>query len=302
MHLGSRRKTLTVHKETRSPRASRRRSAPPSPRSSHRFRGFPRRRPRAYSGAAAAAGSLHDADAATIILSLLLAQDGVEGPPHVFEGKHGYLHANSDDADASLYDDLGERYRLLEVGVKPYPPCRSAHAYVDAAGNSRVALDTIAGVEIVASELCVDQTEKFTPVTLLDRQMSTPYAAAAGILYDRPTLDRYDPADAAILALAGRTRMSVDPALPRTSRHATVRVQFQDGPAYEGSQAMPSGEPETTPTASEIDAKFIELASRTITSASARDLAALLRSERWHSDVRIVTDALTRATNHALAR
>lgn len=77
---------------------------------------------------------LHPARAAADgIEAAFLAKAGMTGPEHIFDAKDGgLLYAMSDGGDVSkLSQGLGEVYEILNMDMKPYPCCRSAHCAID---------------------------------------------------------------------------------------------------------------------------------------------------------------------------
>jgi 2-methylcitrate dehydratase PrpD len=67
------------------------------------------------------------------VLAAHLAADGVTGPVRFLEGDAGLFAVQERGefrADA-LLDDLGQRWRISEVGPKLYPSCRCAHTAID---------------------------------------------------------------------------------------------------------------------------------------------------------------------------
>ncbi|MFH1125092.1 MAG: MmgE/PrpD family protein, partial [Pseudomonadota bacterium] len=67
------------------------------------------------------------------IRSATLARLGLTGPPTVLEGKKGFCRAFSDTFRLeSLTEGLGEEFRILQTGLKPYCCCAGQHAALDA--------------------------------------------------------------------------------------------------------------------------------------------------------------------------
>jgi 2-methylcitrate dehydratase PrpD len=62
-----------------------------------------------------------------------MAAAGIVGAPHFFAGIYGIsaLHAGGKADIAPLLGDLGERFLIIDAGVKAYPSCRSTHPSID---------------------------------------------------------------------------------------------------------------------------------------------------------------------------
>ena len=63
----------------------------------------------------------------------LLARAGVTGAPHFLTGTYGQqaLFAGGGGEFEPVFGDLGRRFSIAEVSVKPYPCCRSTHPSID---------------------------------------------------------------------------------------------------------------------------------------------------------------------------
>jgi 2-methylcitrate dehydratase PrpD len=120
-----------------------------------------------------------------------LARAGLTGPPTVFEGGFGLLHAFcGDQADPdALVDELGDRWRLPEVCFKPYPCNHFTHAGIDAALRLRargVRPDDIADLELGAPAAALRTIGyppelKSRPESGYHAAFSGPYTVAAAL-------------------------------------------------------------------------------------------------------------------------
>ena len=93
------------------------------------------------------------------IVAASLAAAGMTGPESVFEGRDGLLRAYGLPEAArleALAADLGERWEVTRISIKPYPCCHFAHAFVDCAGAlvaGGVRADEIERIECVVPEI-----------------------------------------------------------------------------------------------------------------------------------------------------
>jgi 2-methylcitrate dehydratase PrpD len=68
------------------------------------------------------------------LFAVKLASAGVVGSIQAFEGEHGVLKEFTDTPHPDrLTAGLGERWDLLDMGIKPYPANRATHGAIDAA-------------------------------------------------------------------------------------------------------------------------------------------------------------------------
>jgi 2-methylcitrate dehydratase PrpD len=195
------------------------------------------------------------------VLAALLAQRGVTGATSPLEGKFGYYRVYcADDYDrAAVLKELGERYTVGDVSIKPYPCCKFTHTAIAAALAARQdPRFDVAAVERVIVH--VDNQEYFNvvcdpieakrrPTTSVEAQFSLPYTVAVALLTGTITLGDFEPSAIELperTALAGlvepdlgephfTTRM-----LPTPSR---VEVVLRDGTVIEGRRDVAPGHP-----------------------------------------------------------
>jgi len=204
------------------------------------------------------------------LLSVEMARRGVTGPPEIFDSVPGYFPAFAgDEYDSSrLVDGLGERWAALHTYVKPYPCCRHVHGPIDcvlaALDADQLHVPAIEWVEVTTYEVA-SQHAKTEVGTVLDAQMSIPYAVAVTLLRGRPGLREFTPEawrDPRVRDLTGRVSVRSDEVL--TSRYpaerpAEVLIRQRGGPALRFAVAQPLGEPSNPMTDDQLGAKFTTL-------------------------------------------
>lgn len=238
------------------------------------------------------------------IISVELAEAGVTGPRPILEAPHGYVEAFADGGfDAgTLLDGLGERWVVLDSYVKPYPSCRHLHGPIDAVRALRAA-HGITAAEVARADVAtytVAAHHASTEVaSLLDAQMSIPFAVATALMHDEVGLTEFGAgarADTGLLDLVGRVHVRADeqadadyPAL----RTAVVTLTLHDGRVLTERVPLPYGEPGNPVTDEELTAKLVRLAGPVI----GHDAAAALAQRLWafeSLDVVADTDVLCR--------
>ena len=197
-----------------------------------------------------------------------LAKAGMTGPEHIFEAKDGgLLTAMSDGGDLKkLSAGLGTVYEILNMDMKPYPCCRSAHGVIDAAFEIRKELLKKADLErtslekqiadirqvqietyLVGYKQCAVSEGCLNPKTTLDAKFSTPYAAAAALLYGKISMKEFE-----LEVVEGTEiqrllhKVHVEPADEFTKQYpkhwgCRMKVLQQDGTGYEKEIRDPSG-------------------------------------------------------------
>lgn len=242
----------------------------------------------AFLGKSAEVKRVHPGKAARdAIASVELAAAGVTGPRSILETPHGYVDAFAAGGfDAGvLLGGLGREWVVLDSYVKPYPSCRHLHGPLDAVLALRaeygIGLDDIAGATVrtytVASHHAATVVD-----SLLDAQMSIPFALATALAHDEVGLTEFGERarrDPRIRDFATRVEVVADEQADREYprlRPATVELRCRDGRVLAHRVEIPYGEPGNPVTDAEMTAKFVRLAGPVLGAGVAADLAAEL--------------------------
>jgi 2-methylcitrate dehydratase PrpD len=204
-----------------------------------------------------------------------LAMGGLTGPPTVLEGRFGFLQAYCGDRfDLSqLVDNLGERWEVARLFIKPYPCNHFTHAGIDAARELRrrgVRPGDLKEVEVgVATPtlrtIAEPSDQKGRPSDGYAARFSGPFTFALALrggsglgLY----LDDFTDAtveDPELLELAARLRFVSDPTCDDIFPHqfpAIVRARTTDGKNHEIRVLVNRGGPEDPLSDDEVAQKF----------------------------------------------
>ncbi|HSP95715.1 MAG TPA: MmgE/PrpD family protein [Candidatus Dormibacteraeota bacterium] len=196
------------------------------------------------------------------VTATALAAAGFSGPRATLEGRFGlyrsHLGAGEWDVDG-VTRDLGRRWHLLDIALKPYPCCHMTHAFIDAAAALRggrggspapLVADDLEAIEchIHPREMpvvCEPVAHKQTPQTDYDAKFSLPYTVASMFVRGHVDLDDFTPAaiaDRAVLGLARRVTCLPDPAAdyPRCFP-GRLRVRLRDGRVFEHDEPVNRG-------------------------------------------------------------
>jgi len=156
------------------------------------------------------------------VTAALLAAGGATGAARALEGEAGLARAfTGGDLPAAATLDLGERFRITEAVFKPYPVCNITQAPVALA--ARAAAEGIEPARATSIRLFLNPDDRVYPGTLgtppFDARatalMSAAFCVAAGLVHGTVTLAVLDAADdPRLAALAARTVVEADPALP----------------------------------------------------------------------------------------
>lgn len=239
----------------------------------------------AFLGQAAEVKRMHPGKAARdAVASVELAVAGLTGPRAIIEARHGYVEAFAADGfDVErLLGGLGERWVMLDSYVKPYPSCRHLHGPIDAVLALKKTGVTAADVESVdVATYTVASHHASTDVSsLLDAQMSIPFAIATSLVNDEVGLTEFDEAarsDARTLELVERVKVRADEQADAdypTLRTAVVTLRLTDGREVSERVPVPYGEPGNPVSDDEMTAKMVRLCAPVIGADAARSLVS----------------------------
>jgi 2-methylcitrate dehydratase PrpD len=254
---------------------------------------------------------LHPGWAATAgITAAALAQQDFIGAKNVYEGRFGlyasHLQERFDRSDLALATaQLGERWELLNVAVKPFPACHFTHACADAAIALRrdQGLDPGAVREIrtlvpaeVVTTVCEPAASKRRPANAYDAQFSMPYIVASALRQGRFSLAELTDeaiADPETLALAERVRYEIDPQSGFPDYYSgELVVATSDGRVLRHREAQNRGCSDRPLSEPEILLKFEANCQGTVAEPRARLVADHILSLHRAADMRDVADSL----------
>ena len=210
------------------------------------------------------------------ITAALLARGGFVGARTIYEGADGLFRAHTStrfsEVDlAALTHDLGSRWLIEEVAIKPFPICHLLHACADAALAIRRKHDL--KPEDIASVRALLHPEVFhyvaepaemrkRPTTDYMAKFSVQYVVAACLLRGRfgfEELEQEALEDPAILELAQRVSHEADPqsAFPKYFSGGVV-VRTRDGRDLVHMEKVNRGAGDRALSADDIIAKFTD--------------------------------------------
>jgi 2-methylcitrate dehydratase PrpD len=202
------------------------------------------------------------------VVAAKLAQKGYSGNASTLEAPVGFMETFGAGApfDLSPLDQLGTVYDMEQgLRYKAYPCGGLAHTAIDAALALRqeheIAPDAVEHVDAQVTSYTARRIIYGIPETELQAKFSIPYLLARSIYDGPPTIDAFTDeaiAEPAVLALAGRISMEVDPSFDNASggRPARVTVRLKDGRSLARQVDFPKGNPESPFSPDELRAKF----------------------------------------------
>lgn len=220
-----------------------------------------------------------------------LARQGFSAEQRALTGDSGFYdrYCGPDDIDRDAIPTPGEPLGVVTEGVntKLYPACGATHSSIAAvrtlAGTHEI---TPADVERIAVEIAPfgrDALQYSTPSTGQEAKFSLEYCVAAALVRDRIGLGAFDPAavtDSSVRSLLERVEVSYDGSLAYNDHRSSVTVTTVDGRQSTETVPHPPGTGANPITADELEGKFRECATRTVSESTAGTLVRSLRELR----------------------
>jgi 2-methylcitrate dehydratase PrpD len=246
------------------------------------------------------------------VVAARLAATGFSGPRAVLDGRFGFYRSHLGDGGYDLdvvTRDLGRRWHMRDIALKPYPACHMTHAFIDCAAGLR----TEAGVTPAAIAalqcfihprempiVCEPRAAKLVPQTDYDAKFSLPYTVACMLVRGHVDLDDFTPtaiADRTVLALAQRVECVPDPQAdyPRTFP-GRLRMTLRDGRVLERDEPLNRGSAERPLSDDDVAAKFRRNAACTLPAGQIEALATAVDRLDSAPSVRQLATALRPST------
>jgi len=224
------------------------------------------------------------------VFAARLARAGLTAATRPLEGEAGYynLYWGGRCDRNHILDDLGSRFHIAGISIKPYPCCKCIHNSMTAADLIRqeapFLANEIARVEVVVPSreyyytVSHPQDRKQRPVNLVESQFSLPYAVALTLARGLPSLPTYHAglSDPDVMGLATRVE-SVLREGETIPAPATVTVEFHDRPAITKQVSLSLGHPDLPMSWSQVEEKFSQ-----VVAFGERPLSASMRDQIAH--------------------
>ena len=201
----------------------------------------------------------------------LLARKGFTGPREILEGDYGFCKVFTDRPEAidwsKIVDDLGEKYVVEEVSVKPSPACGVLHSVVDCIkmidAERRIEEDEVKEILVSGHENLVHVHNVYEPKSILSAQYSLPFTvglAVEGRIDDMNVyLDESILANKKVLKCASKVKSRMDEEIQQAYPErfgGKVSIRFKDGQTIEKKVANPKGSYDNPFSQKELETKF----------------------------------------------
>jgi 2-methylcitrate dehydratase PrpD len=228
------------------------------------------------------------------VTAALAASEGVTGSLDVLEGDSGYGRAmgggDGPDWERSLAT-LGKDFHITRMTFKNHACCGHVFAAIDGAlalqQQMRVLAPDIERVSIGTYKAALDVAHHESPRTAAEARFSLKYTVASALTHGSVRLAAFEPSrlgDPVTRELMLRIDVAIDPELDAAfpaQRAARIAIETRDGRRGEHLQPTRKGDPEAPLSDTELEHKYLELASPVLGEDRARELLARLwRLER----------------------
>lgn len=235
----------------------------------------------------------HAADAGHVAVALALG--GVQGPADIFEGEVGLGKAMSRNVDWQPILHGRDAFNITRTTIKNHGCCGHVFAALDGLlalrQEFRITPDTIDTIEIGGYSATVDVTGNYHADTPGAAKFCLPFILASGLVHGNIRLDAYseerlrDPQVRAVMPrISVKLDKEVDALFPR-QRAASVWVTMKDGTLLHHFQPHRIGDPDLPLSDRQLEDKFFELVTSTISSQQATKLLHLLWSIEAETDL-----------------
>jgi 2-methylcitrate dehydratase PrpD len=240
------------------------------------------------------------------LVAARFAQCGFSGPRAVLDGRFGLYrsHLGGEWNLEPLTRDLGERWEMLDIALKPYPCCHFNHAFIDCAARATRSpgwtLETIERIDCYLDThqlpvVCEPEENKRKPRSDYDAKFSLPYAVACMLVRGRVDVDDFAEEairDPDVLRLAARTfcHGTHVPDFPRCFP-GRLRITWRDGRSEELHEPINRGSVERPMSDEDVRDKFRRNAARVLSATRVEELMTCVQ----HLDEAPDTQALARS-------
>jgi 2-methylcitrate dehydratase PrpD len=222
----------------------------------------------AFLGSGSEVKRIHPGQAARdAVIAAELCSQGLTGPKGVLENQNGFFKAfaGNEISVERMFKDLGKRYEIMNIYIKPYPCCRHLHVVADTIYEMKVErffdINQLNSIEIGVNSIAAMHSHKMCN-NLLDAQMSIPYTIAAALIYERLGVEHFYPTrqNDDFWRLVDKVMIFIDEeadALYPKKRAARVRIKLVNGENVSHFVDTPLGEPSKPMSDEQIRLKFI---------------------------------------------
>jgi 2-methylcitrate dehydratase PrpD len=223
------------------------------------------------------------------IMAARLASKGFTSHAAAFEGSNGFYASfgRALPTDFAPFNDLGKRWDLVEIGfqTKYYPCGGRGHTAIEAALLLRdkvgSRLEDITNIHCLVSPSSAKRINTNYPGDVEAAKFSAAYVIAYSLVYGIPKIKAFTPAalrDVQVQAMAKLVTAGADPQLKDGfgESPAILKITLKGGETFEQRRDYPTGSAKLPLTAAQLEEKFMDCATQTISVDAAKKLFAIV--------------------------
>ena len=204
------------------------------------------------------------------IIAALMAQKGFTGPHTIIESFNDTVFKGT---DLTPLIKGGEKMRILETSIKPFPCEFMIHSPLEALftllREHEIKAEDVVELHLRTHEFAFNalaQPRAYKPETRETADHSLPYCLAIGLIEKDVGIDQFlreQWKDPEVLKLMSKIKVTVDPELEKLyprARPADLEIVTKKGERYRTRVDYPKGDPRNPMTDKEVRAKFGKLA------------------------------------------
>ena len=239
------------------------------------------------------------------LIAALLAKEGFVAPTTILEGRDGFLHGYSDDADDfKAIEGLGDVLYITKASIKPHACCRYKQGPIDCILEimrehrlepQEVKKVTVGVLKAGFNTVAAPEERKRNPQNVVEAQFSMPFGAAVAIIYGRASLGEYTEeiiGQSEVKELMSRVQSAQDPSLEANypSRWpAWAEIEARDGRRLRAEVEYPKGDPENALSWDELKDKFRDITRPVVPHSRQEEIISTVESLEHLDDVQVLT-------------
>lgn len=217
------------------------------------------------------------------VLSSLLAKRGYTGAIKIFEGKRGFVKAYSKEVNpGEKFRNLGRPFKILETSIKNYASCTHTHTAIDSVllimTTQHLNPDQIIKVKIYTYDNAKRIAGSKNPKSPIEAKFSLAYCVAAAIYFGKVGIDEFvlkKINNIVIKKIIGKIEIIVKEELTKLHPEkwpARVEIFTKNNHIFKAGFNYPRGSPENPLSCEELQQRFIDFSTRTISYSEAKIL------------------------------
>ena len=239
------------------------------------------------------------------VVSATLARHGLTGARNWLEGEFGYfnLYERGDYEPADLTTELGERFDLLDLSLKPWPSARDTHGVVEAAlalaAEHDLDVDQITGIDAFLPPNAFGLSGKPWAAAdghpVVEAIVNAAYCVAVALIRRDLHLDDFTEeriAGPKVEALARKVHVDLIPGIddPVPLAPQSLTITLQDGRVLERRVDVLKGHPSRPMADDEVAQKFHRCCAFAVRPVSAERAAAIVHAVENLEELRDVRE------------